>query len=876
MDMNTFGSFFARIACCTLVAFWLVPPSSAQLVLIPDHNLRSALNEWVPGAVDASGYLDTGNPAVLAQPSFSLTVDWTPADLTGIDALGHLEELSISSQCYLVMSDQYVPCDSSHCSIPAWPDGLLALRLNRGTWSTLPPFPINLNLLHLNVTGMPVIPTLPEGITDLGLVDKSTLSTLPELPASVLRLSITSIGHAIPDLPGGLAYLNLHGVTGITVPPMPNALDSIYLSSFGDAAITAWPTAARLIKLTGMSNLMQVADWPPALQVLQIHGAPNLAQLPPVWSSTLANLQLWHTDALAALPAFPPGLETIGLASYGLDSLPAALVSLPPWPIGIQYIFLASMPFTDLPPLPAGLQVLDISYLPELTCLPLLPEGLSTLLVDVDGLSLPPTPITCVPNFPPNALINWGGSVINNNPDLLCTALNSSCPFLNPVATGTSYWDQNANGTRDSGEPGYPYVTLHQQPGSAMHGVATDGTYAWPMPIGTYTLSASSDNPYVQGIAPAQHTLSFTVAGEVSTGNDFGVTLQPNVQDLRIDLMGPAGQPGFDSYGTITCENLGSIPTDATVTFQLDAIQSWVGATPAPSTVAMNTITWNLAALQVGETRQIALVVHTGSTVALGTPLVQTAEAGPLASDASPDDNVSTFEAEVVGSYDPNDKQVLPHTLSLAEVAAGNEELIYTIRFQNTGTWPAVKVKVADTLSSDLQWTTFRKVSSSHACNWELSGAGVLSFQFDPIDLPDSVTNEPLSHGFVKFAIKPRTTLPLGTTVANSADIFFDFNAPVRTLPAVFTVDDGSGVPETGPAAMHVYPNPVRDVLWVNLPTSAHTILQVFDARGREHIRQVAVSKEVTSVPMQGLAPGPYSLRCTSERGTWATKFLKR
>lgn len=554
--------------------------------------------------------------------------------------------------------------------------------------------------------------------------------------------------------------------------------------------------------------------------------------------------------------------------------------TIPLWPNALQSIFLAApMPVQELPPFPAGLEILDINYLGQLACLPLLPAGLTTLYIDIDG-NIPetsPTAINCLPNFPPGFTLYWNHLwETTQDPDMLCTSLNSSCPFLNPVATGTTYWDQNANGTRDAGEPGYPYVTLHQQPGSAMHGVAMDGSYAWPMPLGSYTVSASGNFPYVQSIAPAQHALSFTINGEVSTGNDFGVVLQPNVQDLRIDLTGPWGQPGFDSYATITCENVGTMAVDATVTFQLDAVQSWVSATPTPLSVVGNTITWDMLALQVGESRQIDLVVHTDSTVDVGTPLVQTAEVGPVASDATPSDNVSIVNTEVFASFDPNDKQVLPATLSSAEVAAGNDELAYTIRFQNTGTWPAVKVRVVDTLSTDLQWSTFRKISSSHACTWELNDAGVLTFQFDPIDLPDSISNEPRSHGFVKFAIKPATTLQLGMTVSNSADIYFDFNVPVRTAPAVFTVDDGNTVTETFPSTIKVYPNPVRDVLWVKLNTADQTSIQVFDAMGREHIRQHAASGEVLNVDVNGLAPGSYSLRCISERGTWSATFLKQ
>lgn len=850
--MKTIGYQLARAGFCALVALCFISHSTAQLVFVPDTSLRSALNVWVPGAVDASGYLDTGNPAVLAQNTMQLGVNWTPADLTGIDALGNLTSLSITGLCFDLMSGEYGPCDSDSISIPNWPVGLSSLRLYKGTWGMFPPFPVDLSSLYLDVKGLSVIPPVPNGVVGLTVFDQPTLTALPAIPSSVEYLSLTSRGNAFPTLPEGITWLSLngYGTALVACPPLPDSIDSLSLYNITNTSIPQWPASAQTIIVDRMPNLSQLAPWPSGLQHLRLSGLESLPSILP----------------------FPPSLEQLEL--WGLHMLD----SLPAWPNGIQSIFVADLPVTVLPPFPSSVDNLDISYLGQLACLPLLPDGLTALYIDSDvGLPLTHTPLTCLPNHPPALVLYWGDlSPTTFNPDMLCTSLNSTCDFLNPAATGTTYWDQNANATRDAGEPGYPYVTLHQQPGSAMHGVAGDGTYAWPMPIGDYTLSASANNPYVQSIAPAQHALSFTAAGEVSTGNDFGVVLQPNVQDLRIDLTGPWGQPGFDSYGTITCENVGTMAVDATVTFQLDAVQSWVSAMPVPLSVVGNTITWDLPALQVGEARQIDLVAHTDSTVDLGTPLVQTAEVGPVASDATPSDNMSTVNTEVFGSFDPNDKQVQPVALSSAAVVAGNDELTYTVRFQNTGTWPAVKAMVVDTLSPDLQWSTFRKISSSHACSWELSDAGVLTFQFDPIDLPDSTNNEAQSHGFVKFAIKPATTLQLGMTVANSADIYFDFNVPVRTPAAVFTVDDQATVSEILPAMMQIYPNPVRDVLWVELNTTAQTTLQIFDAMGREHSSKNVSFGGVINVDVNGLAPGPYSLRCTSKEGIGSAKFMKR
>ena len=37
------------------------------------------------------------------------------------------------------------------------------------------------------------------------------------------------------------------------------------------------------------------------------------------------------------------------------------------------------------------------------------------------------------------------------------------------------------------------------------------------------------------------------------------------------------------------------------------------------------------------------------------------------------------------------------------------------------------------------------------------------------------------SNGFVSFSIRPKTSAPVGTRLENFADIYFDFNDPIRT-----------------------------------------------------------------------------------------------
>ena len=60
------------------------------------------------------------------------------------------------------------------------------------------------------------------------------------------------------------------------------------------------------------------------------------------------------------------------------------------------------------------------------------------------------------------------------------------------------------------------------------------------------------------------------------------------------------------------------------------------------------------------------------------------------------------------------------------------------------------------------------------------------------IMLPDSNVNEAASHGFIRFRVKPVSTLTLGNTVPNKAAIYFDYNTPVVTNTAITTIkNDG-------------------------------------------------------------------------------------
>jgi len=105
------------------------------------------------------------------------------------------------------------------------------------------------------------------------------------------------------------------------------------------------------------------------------------------------------------------------------------------------------------------------------------------------------------------------------------------------------------------------------------------------------------------------------------------------------------------------------------------------------------------------------------------------------------------------------------------------------VHFQNTGNDTAFYVRIADTLSAKLNPNSFNFIDASHTVTTEIKN-NVLNFIFNPIALPDSNHNEPLSHGFVKFSVKPTSPVNIADTIYNSSAIYFDFNAPVITNQA--------------------------------------------------------------------------------------------
>ncbi len=196
-----------------------------------------------------------------------------------------------------------------------------------------------------------------------------------------------------------------------------------------------------------------------------------------------------------------------------------------------------------------------------------------------------------------------------------------------------------------------------------------------------------------------------------------------------------------------------------------------------------------------------------------------------------------TLNEELLCSYDPNDKLVSSSNGTSNLYLNESDELVYTIRFQNTGNYYAETVRIQDTLSTELDLRSFEFISASHPVEIKQNDR-VLSFIFNDIMLPDSTRDLAGSQGYVKFKINALDGMELGDMIANTGHIYFDYNEAIVTNTVVSELIDPTSVTDISLNKAErwlVHPNPVNDVLQVT-PTSSESMihrLQVLDTNGK-------------------------------------------
>jgi hypothetical protein len=457
--------------------------------------------------------------------------------------------------------------------------------------------------------------------------------------------------------------------------------------------------------------------------------------------------------------------------------------------------------------------------------------------------------------------------------------VNSYCSFT-PNGTfyeisGNTKLDLNTNGC-DVSDVNYSnlYFSLTDGTNSSSLIANQTGNYYIPISAGNHTITPNLENSSYFNISPTSFTANFPT--QVSPFNqDFCVTANGIKHDVEVILIPivPA-RPGFDAIYKLIYRNKGNQVENGNISLTFDDTRlDYVSSNPVFNSSAVNNFTWNYINLQPFESRVITLLLNVNSP--METPAVNNgdqldflAQITPFTNDEVQNDNIFALKQIVVGSYDPNDKMCLEgSTITPSEVG---KYVHYVIRFENTGTFPAENIVVKDMIDlAKFDIATLVPLKSSHDFYTRINGNKV-EFIFENINLD---FNDATNDGYVVFKIKTLSSLVLGDTFTNNANIYFDYNFPITTNTYTTTVAALSTQDFDFGTYFTLYPNPAKDVLNIQ----AKQDLQVNSIEIYNQLGQIvmATTNAINSVDVANLASGTYFVKVNTEKGSANAKFVK-
>ena len=274
---------------------------------------------------------------------------------------------------------------------------------------------------------------------------------------------------------------------------------------------------------------------------------------------------------------------------------------------------------------------------------------------------------------------------------------------------------------------------------------------------------------------------------------------------------------------------------------------------------------------------QITITVNVNTGLPIGTLINSGAMILPIVNDANPGCNSSFWEVFTTGSYDPNDIIVNREFIYDYEMPTP-PDLEYIIRYQNTGNDTAFTVKILNPLDTNrLDLSTLEMVATSHPADIRfVYHERNLEFVMNNILLPDSNINEPMSHGFVRYRIKPKTTAAVGDSIQSFAAIYFDFNNPVITNTAVTKIIQPTGVQEVPQGKIYIFPNPTTNKVTIRLTETAEkiTAANVFNLYGQEVKAFKIAPTQTAELDISELAQGVYFVRL-NDNNQFIRKIVK-
>jgi uncharacterized repeat protein (TIGR01451 family) len=423
--------------------------------------------------------------------------------------------------------------------------------------------------------------------------------------------------------------------------------------------------------------------------------------------------------------------------------------------------------------------------------------------------------------------------------------------------SGRVYIDYNSNNQVDSGEALSNAVLLQ----------TSSGILTSTKPSGSFLFHTITNNDTLHVISPNYYTASpsYRIVNNGDTAQSFALTTNQVIDDLSLTMFSSSAlRAGRKSNIYLVCKNIG---TRTIYNAQLKFVQNnviLISSNPTSTSIINDTITWNIDSIQALQNK---VVIVTDSV-----PVIQGTSNfadfyGNLHhanNDATPNNNTKLLQLPILNSWDPNDKLVEPSDYTLDNLT-NHDAFTYTIRFQNTGNADALNIVVVDTLDASLNINTLQVLSASHNYTLQIKPNHVLEFQFNNINLPDSNSNELMSHGFIQFSIQPVATWNLGESIENTAHIYFDFNAPIatNTVSNILSSTVGLSTQQTS-STCKIYPNPFSD--FITIKNASGSSIEIYNLEGALILKKQLIGKD-EKLPLHHLSEGMYLLKSRNSEG---------
>lgn len=468
--------------------------------------------------------------------------------------------------------------------------------------------------------------------------------------------------------------------------------------------------------------------------------------------------------------------------------------------------------------------------------------------------------------------INWPSGythyLTNVNVDQCITIVEDEASLV----TGIAFHDENSNCIKDENEALIPNTRLLIQPGNIIATTNAEGEYSIRLDQGDYSLDFPSDIDYWDRSCSA----------DVNVGNDpnqsftqnLGANAVVNGYDLSVSFGVTAWRRGFSNQSVILVENKGT-----TAAFDVDVVLNYPSEVDvkrsSPDLYASDgdEYTWKIDTLNPGGISYIELVDSVTLAATVGQNLLVSLQANSsTGTDLNPTDNSFEETQEIVGAIDPNDILVSPLGDGEEGFIPIEQTITYTIRFQNVGTYLASRVIIENQIPSNLDLRTFELESTSHASEFTISEDGLMRIVYNNIELPDSTSDEPGSHGFFIYNINPKKTLSGGDVIINQAEIVFDYEDPMVTNTVTNTIKYDLSFSKDG---IHIYPNPANEEVSIDVLEDYFSFenapylecVELYDVKGiRVQVMEID-DAHTAKLKVDEMEPGVYILKVINSAG---------